>query len=73
RNSKEKRSKTSEHYFDEFCTRFWKRPITQFDQIRNTNLSIQRERERHQNCTPPSSYEEVTTTLNQQSSFNRQR
>ncbi|CAG8658723.1 4218_t:CDS:1, partial [Scutellospora calospora] len=30
-------------------------------------------RERHQNHTPPPLYEEVTTMLNRQGSFNRQR
>ncbi|KAF0515321.1 hypothetical protein F8M41_017335 [Gigaspora margarita] len=59
-----KRSRTGEQYFEEFCTYFWERPETQFDQIYNVNASSRRREERRRNRTLPPTYEEVSTMLN---------
>ncbi|CAG8552527.1 9510_t:CDS:2 [Cetraspora pellucida] len=63
KNHDRKRSRAGECYFDKFHTKFWERPITQFDKIRNTNLEIQKRCESHINYTLPPSYEEVTAML----------
>ncbi|KAF0552140.1 hypothetical protein F8M41_022566 [Gigaspora margarita] len=63
-SSSGKRSRTGEQYFEEFRTRFWERPETQFDQIHNVNASSRRREERRRNCTLPPTYEEVSTMLN---------
>ncbi|CAG8503096.1 9615_t:CDS:2, partial [Racocetra fulgida] len=49
------------------------RVVIDFDQIRNTNLEIQRRRESCINHTPPPSYKEVTDMLNHHNSSNRER
>ncbi|CAJ0904171.1 11015_t:CDS:2 [Entrophospora sp. SA101] len=59
-----RRTRTAEKYFDEFRSRFWERPETQFDQIHNVNRSSRRREERQRSRTPPPSYEEVSSMLN---------
>ncbi|CAJ0749948.1 8760_t:CDS:2 [Entrophospora sp. SA101] len=58
------RTRTAEKYFDEFCSHFWERPETQFNQIHNVNRSSRRREERQRSRTPPPSYEEVSLMLN---------
>ncbi|KAF0452014.1 hypothetical protein F8M41_001950 [Gigaspora margarita] len=63
-SSSGKRSRTGKRYFEEFRTRFWERPETQFDQIHNVNASSRRREERRRNRTLLPTYEEVSTMLN---------
>nr|CAG8444765.1 12202_t:CDS:2 [Entrophospora candida] len=58
-----RRSRFSEKYFGEFHSRFWERPEMQFDQIHNANASARRREESRRSCTPPPSYEEVSSML----------
>ncbi|CAJ0755464.1 8230_t:CDS:2 [Entrophospora sp. SA101] len=58
-----RRTRVAERYFDEFRSRFWERPETQFDQIHNVNRSSRRREERQRSRTPPPSYEEVSSML----------
>ncbi|CAG8809431.1 18622_t:CDS:2, partial [Racocetra fulgida] len=57
-------TRTGVRYFEEFRSRFWERPETQFDQIHNVNASSRRREERRRNRTPPPTYEEVSSMIN---------
>ncbi|CAG8775649.1 8397_t:CDS:2 [Gigaspora margarita] len=47
-----RRTRTGVRYFEEFRSRFWERPETQFDQIYNINASSRQREIRRRNRTP---------------------
>ncbi|KAF0445086.1 hypothetical protein F8M41_003244 [Gigaspora margarita] len=68
-----RRTRTGARYFEEFCSRFWERPETQFDQIHNINASSRQREIRRRNRTPPLSYEEISSMMSRCESTTTQR
>ncbi|RIB29590.1 hypothetical protein C2G38_2154945 [Gigaspora rosea] len=83
-----RRTRTGARYFEEFRSRFWKRPgkvyinlehlstfavETQFDQIHNINVSSRQREIRRYNHTPPPSYKEISSMMSRCESTATQR
>ncbi|CAG8679869.1 22721_t:CDS:2 [Gigaspora rosea] len=68
-----RRTRTGAQYFEKFCSHFWERPETQFDQIHNINASSRQREIRRRNRTSPPSYEEISFMMSHRESTTTQR